>query len=75
MQKRFSEQRIIEILKAGEAFTTDRQVCRRRGIGGNTFYRWKSKSDGLEVSDAERLRELEAGRSSSARGRCWTTRP
>lgn len=60
MKKRFTEEQIISILGEAEAGATGKEVCRRHGISENTFYRWKSKFGGLEVSDAKRLRELEA---------------
>ena len=43
-----------------EAGATGKEVCRRHGISENTFYRWKSKFGGMSVSDAKRLRTLEA---------------
>ena len=58
-RKRFSEEQIITILKEAEAGMTGKEVCRRHGISENTFYRWKSKYGGMEVSDARRLREVE----------------
>lgn len=60
MKKRFSEEQIIQILKEAEGGATGKEVCRRHGISENTFYRWKSKFGGMEVSEAKRLRELEA---------------
>lgn len=56
---RFSEERIIQILKDAEAGAKGKEVCRRHGISENTFYRWKSKFGGMEVSEAKRPRELE----------------
>lgn len=58
-RKRFSEEQIIAILREAEAGMTGKEVCRRHGISENTFYRWKSKYGGMEVSDAKRLREVE----------------
>ena len=58
-RSRFSEERIIQILKEAEAGATGKEVCRRHGISENTFYRWKSKFGGMEVSEAKRPRELE----------------
>ena len=60
MKKRFTEEQIITILKEAEAGATGVEVCRRHGISENTFYRWKSKYGGMNVSEARRLRELEA---------------
>jgi putative transposase len=60
MKKRFSEEQIIGILKEQEAGFPVKEIIRRHGISEQTFYRWKSKYGGLEVSDAKRLRELES---------------
>ncbi|HXG51088.1 MAG TPA: transposase, partial [candidate division Zixibacteria bacterium] len=57
--KRFSEEQIIAVLKEGEAGAKTADLCRRHGITQQTFYRWKSKYGGLEVSDVRRLRQLE----------------
>ena len=59
-RKQFSEEQIIKILSEGEAGATGKDVCRRHGISENTFYRWKSKYGGMTVSEAKRLRELDA---------------
>jgi putative transposase len=59
-QVRFSEEQIIGILKEAEAGVKAADLCRRHGISEQTFYRWKAKYGGLEVSDAKRLRQLEA---------------
>lgn len=56
---RFSEEQIIGILKEHEAGMSTAEVCRRRGISGATFYKYKAKFGGLEVSEARRLRTLE----------------
>ena len=56
---RFSEEQIIGILKEQEAGRKTVDVCRRHGIGEGTFYKWKAKFGGLEVSDAKRLTSLE----------------
>jgi putative transposase len=58
-QKRFSEEQIINALKEVDAGATARDVCRRLGVTEQSFYRWRQKYGGLEVSDAKRLRELE----------------
>ncbi len=58
-KSRFSEQQIIAILKEHEAGMSTAEVCRRHGISQPTFYSWKSKFGGLDVSDAKRLKALE----------------
>lgn len=60
-RSRFSEEQIIGILKESEAGgQTAIAVCRKHGIAEQTFYRWKSKYGGMEVSEAKRLKALEA---------------
>ena len=56
---RFTEEQIIGILKEHEASAKTEDLCRRHGISGATFYKWKAKFGGLEASDAKRLRALE----------------
>ena len=56
---RFSEEQIIGVLKEAEAGVTVREICRKQGICEQTYYRWKSKFGGLEVSEARRLRQLD----------------
>ena len=58
-RSRFSEEQIIGVLQENEAGMATAEVCRRRGIGPATFYKWKSKFGGMEVSEAKRLRALE----------------
>ena len=58
-RSRFSEEQIIAILKEQEAGVPTAEVCRRHGVSGATFYKWKAKFGGLEVSEAKRLRQLE----------------
>ena len=57
---RFSEAQIIAALKEGEAGARIDELCRRHGISAATFYAWRKKFGVMEVSDARRLRELEA---------------
>ena len=59
-RKRCTEEKIISILKEHEAGASVADLSRRYGIAENTIYRWKSKFGGIEVSDAKKLRELEA---------------
>ena len=58
-RSRFSEEQIIGVLKEHEAGMATAEVCRRYGISPATFYKWKSKFGGMEVSEAKRLRALE----------------
>jgi putative transposase len=59
-RSRFSEEQIIGILKEAEAGEQPAvAVCRKHGISEQTFYRWKSKYGGMEVSEAKRLKALE----------------
>jgi putative transposase len=58
-RSRFSEEQIIGILKEQEAGSVTADVCRRHGISNATFYKWKAKYGGLEVSEARRLKALE----------------
>lgn len=59
MKKRFSEEQIIRILKEAEAEGNARVAIRRNNISEQTFYRWRKKYGGMEVSEARRLRSLE----------------
>ena len=58
-RKRYSEEQIISPLKQHEGGTPVKQLIRQVGITEQTFYRWKSKYGGMEVSDAKKLRGLE----------------
>jgi len=56
---RFTEEQIIAVLREQEAGMKTSDICRKHGISDATFYKWKAKYGGLEVSDAKRLRSLE----------------
>jgi putative transposase len=56
---RFKEEQIIAILREQEAGAKTADVCRKHGISSATFFNWKAKYGGLEVSDARRLKALE----------------
>lgn len=58
-RSRFSEEQIIGILKEQEAGLKVADLCRKHGISDATFYKWKTRYGGLEVSEAKRLRTLE----------------
>jgi putative transposase len=56
---RHTEEQIIQVLQEAQAGAAVAEVCRRHGISQPTFYKWKQKFGGLQVSDAKRLRLLE----------------
>jgi putative transposase len=58
-RSRFTEEQIIAILREQEAGVKTEEVCRKHGISGATFYKWKAKYGGLDVSEARRLKALE----------------
>ena len=60
MKKRFTEEQIIKVLKEYEAGQPTAELCRRHGVSPATFYKWKAKFGGMDVSDARKLRVLEA---------------
>lgn len=60
MKKRFTEEQIITILKEVDSGITLKEVCRKHGVSTASYYKWKAKFGGMEVSEAQRLRSLEA---------------
>jgi len=58
-KQRFTEEQIIVVLKEQEAGAKTADLCRRHGISEATFYNWKAKYGGMEVSEAKRLKALE----------------
>ncbi len=58
-RSRFSDEQIIAIVKEQEAGTKTADVCCKHGISDATFYKWKAKYGGLEISEARRLKALE----------------
>ena len=58
-RSRFTEEQIITILKKQEAGVKLADICREHGISTGTFYQWRSKFGGMEVSEAKKLRSLE----------------
>ena len=58
-RSRFNEEQIIGILREQEAGAATADVCRKHGISSATFYKWKAKYGGLDVSEARRLKALE----------------
>ena len=60
MKKRFSEEKIIGFLREAEAGMPVKDLCRRHGFSEASFYLWRSKFGRMGVSDAKRLKELEA---------------
>ena len=58
-RKQFSEEQIIGILKEAEAGAVVTELCRKHGVSSPTFYKWKAKFGGLDVSEARKLKALE----------------
>ena len=58
-KSRYTEEQIIAILKQHEAGVKTADLCREHGISDATFYNWKAKYGGLDVSEAQRLRQVE----------------
>ena len=60
MKKRFTEEQIIGVLKEADAGAKVAELCRKYGVSDATYYNWKAKFGGMTVSDAQRLKALEA---------------
>ena len=58
-KSRFTETQIVGIIKESEAGANTKELCRRHGVSPQTFYKWKAKYGGLEVSDVAKMRALE----------------
>ena len=58
-RKRFGEEQIHAILKESEAGIPTLEICRKYGISKNTFYNWRAKYSGMELSDLKKMKELE----------------
>ncbi len=63
MSKRTSESQIINILKQAEAGTPVQELCRQHGISSATFYKWRERYGGMEVSDVRTLKRTRSGES------------
>ena len=59
-KSKYTESQIVGMLREADSGVAVKEVCRKYGISDATYYKWKSKYGGLEVSDVRRLRELEA---------------
>ena len=60
MKKRYSEEQIIGFLKEADAGVPVKELCRRHGFSEASYYVWRSKFGGMDVSDAKRLKVLES---------------
>ncbi|OCJ54073.1 transposase [Agrobacterium tumefaciens] len=58
-KQRFTEEQIIGVLREQQAGAKPADLCRKHGISEATFYNWKAKYGGMEVSEAKRLKALE----------------
>ena len=58
-RSRFTEEQIIGVLKEHQTGLSAAELCRKHGISDATFYKWRSKYGGMEVSEAKRLKQLE----------------
>ena len=58
-RSKYDEEQIIGILKEHDAGLSTAEICRKYGVSGSTFYKWRGKFGGMEVSDARKLKALE----------------
>ena len=58
-KSRFSEEQIVAILKESEAGVSNADICRKHGISDQTFYKWRAKYGGMQVSDVKKMKALE----------------
>lgn len=59
MAKRYTEEQIIAVLKEADAGSKTADICRKHGISDATFYKWKAKYAGMEISDLRKMKALE----------------
>ena len=58
-RKRYTEEQIVAILKEGQAGIPAPELCRKYGMSSGSFYKWRAKFSGMEVSDVKKMRHLE----------------
>jgi len=59
MNRKYTEEQIVNILKEAQAGIKTEDICRKYNVSTNTFYKWRQKYSGMEVSDVKRLKALE----------------
>lgn len=59
MNRKYTEEQIVNILKEAQAGMKAEELCRKYNVSTNTFYKWRQKYSGMEASDVKRLRALE----------------
>ena len=75
-RSRFTQEQIIAILREQEAGVAVAELCRKHGVSSPTFYKWKAKFGGMDVSEARKLKALEEENGRLKRmlaDACWTT--